>query len=427
MTYPHRDTLLLVLAVAWTIFSSIQVKQPELPSDDRSFRHYFATEYLALKDQMGDSNDSLLFLQVSRVNQLSPAKVEALAMICGLEGRTEDLRKCLARPGLTNGETIAYAFGLRPQPPEGWLARLGSDFFDLQLKALVYERLGETERRAEALFELRVSEASANRDFTAKTVLSYLGLFGLGLLVSMSLTSRQLRRMGQNFFLLTPLHLPRWYIYRVVTALLVVAILLDLAQPGLSALGLASWQFTLIRVLCLSGVLIGSLRTRISPELRLFSLLGLDNLTMRPSHVFRIIGGVAIIAGCSQFAQTLAALLNWPSMPGLERYAPVVENPIGTAVYLLVGCILSAALHEIVFRGLVFRGLMSSMSPRQAILLSALLFAMMYPMPAWPTAFAMGCGLALVYYRTDSLVVPIWSHALWKCLILLLAVLGVTL
>ncbi len=427
MTHPHRDSLFLLIAVAWTVFSSFQVKQPELPSDDRSFRHYFATEYLALKEQMADSSTSLLFLQLNRINELSPAKAEALAMLCGLEGRVEDLRKCLARPGLPNGETIAYAFGLRPQPPEGWLSRLGNDFFDLQLKALVYERLGESERRAEAIFELRVSEASANRDFTAKTVLSYLGLFGLGLLVSMSLTSRQMSRMGQSFFLLTPLLLPRWYIYRVVTALLVVAILLDLGQPSLSALGVAPWQFTMLRVLCLSGILIGSLRTRISPELRLFSLLGLDNLTMRPSHVFRIIGGVAIIAGCSQFAQTLAALLNWPSMPGLERYAPIVESPIGTALYLLVGCILSAALHEIVFRGIVFRGLMSSMSPKKAVLLSALLFAMMYPMSAWPTAFAMGCGLALVYYRTDNLVVPIWAHALWKCLILLLAVLGVTL
>ncbi len=427
MTFPHRDTLLLLLAVAWTMFAAITVRPPELPSDDRAFRHLFATEYLALKRQTLSGNTNLLFLQVDHVRELSPAKVEALAVLCGLEGRLDDLRKCLTREDLPNGQTIAYAFGLRPEAPSDWLAHLRDDYFDHQIKVLVYERQGESERRVEAMFELRVSEAAASRDFTANTVLSYLSLFGLGLLVSMSITSRQFRRMGQNFFNLTPLFLPRWYIFRVVTSLLVVAILLELGQPALTAMGLAPWQWSVIRVLCLSAMLIGNLRAKLRPDLRLFTLMGLDNLTMQPSHIFRIIGGVAIIAGCTQFFQTLAALAQWPTMPGLERFAPIVESPIGIGLYLLVGCILSAAFHEIAFRGLAFRGFLASMRPGQAIVLSAFLYAMMFPMPYWPTAFAKGCGLALIYYRTDSLVVPIWSNALWNCLILLMAVLGVTL
>ena len=76
-------------------------------------------------------------------------------------------------------------------------------------------------------------------------------------------------------------------------------------------------------------------------------------------------------------------------------------------------CILAPLCEEFLCRGMMLRGMLHPMSPRKAILWSALLFAIMHmnPWQAIP-AFLIGLFLGWVYWRTHSMWAPIFLHCL---------------
>ncbi|MDO7885190.1 CPBP family intramembrane glutamic endopeptidase [Hymenobacter cheonanensis] len=77
------------------------------------------------------------------------------------------------------------------------------------------------------------------------------------------------------------------------------------------------------------------------------------------------------------------------------------------------GCLLAPVLEEILFRGILLRGLLRNYSPALAIGQSALLFGIIHFNPA-QSLFALCFGLTLgwIYYRTQSLVLCIVLHGL---------------
>ncbi|QKG58965.1 CPBP family intramembrane metalloprotease [Hymenobacter sp. BRD128] len=80
---------------------------------------------------------------------------------------------------------------------------------------------------------------------------------------------------------------------------------------------------------------------------------------------------------------------------------------------LFFGCLLAPVLEEILFRGLLLRGLLRNYSPVVAIGQSALLFGVFHLNPAQSLfALLMGLMLGWLYYRTQSLALCIALHAL---------------
>lgn len=108
---------------------------------------------------------------------------------------------------------------------------------------------------------------------------------------------------------------------------------------------------------------------------------------------------------------------------GLERFADLIPMPASAQkffeklftkdVFSIITMVIAApVLEEILCRGIVLRGLLKRYSPNQAIVISALFFAVLHmnPWQAMP-AFIGGLFLGWVYYRTKSVFPGMIIHA----------------
>ncbi len=86
-----------------------------------------------------------------------------------------------------------------------------------------------------------------------------------------------------------------------------------------------------------------------------------------------------------------------------------MDSPLWDMV--LSTCILAPLLEEFLCRGMMLRGMLSHMSPRKAIIWSAVIFAVMHMNP-WQSIPALLIGLLLgwVYWRTHCLWATIFLH-----------------
>ncbi len=103
--------------------------------------------------------------------------------------------------------------------------------------------------------------------------------------------------------------------------------------------------------------------------------------------------------------------------PSLET----VASSDGYLLLILVAVVAAPVVEELLFRGLVYRGLTRSLRPGFAAIWSALLFAVMHPLPAWPAIFVLGYLLALVYERSRWLPAAMLLHAVYNATVLALA------
>lgn len=81
--------------------------------------------------------------------------------------------------------------------------------------------------------------------------------------------------------------------------------------------------------------------------------------------------------------------------------------------YLLIGSLIFAPfLEEIIFRGIILSGFISTYSPRKAIIFSAILFGFIHLQPNQVVgAVLIGLFLGWIYYKTKSVGVTIILHA----------------
>lgn len=130
-----------------------------------------------------------------------------------------------------------------------------------------------------------------------------------------------------------------------------------------------------------------------------------------------IVSGAGILVSESQ---------NWmtgyvPAPQFLRDYArplgDLAAHPFSAPFALIV---VAAVTEEFVFRGLVLRGLVSRIGPGRAIALSAGLFSVMHLNP-WqvPATLVIGVLLGWVYWRTRSLALCVFGHALHNAMNLL--------
>jgi membrane protease YdiL (CAAX protease family) len=111
----------------------------------------------------------------------------------------------------------------------------------------------------------------------------------------------------------------------------------------------------------------------------------------------------------------VTSIMNPPPAAQISGAAAYIATHRGLSDYLadVVGtCLATPIVEETMFRGLLFAGLVQWVPAWLAALMSALLFSMWHGEPYRLVILGvMGMGLALAYYRTGSLWVPIAMHA----------------
>lgn len=92
-----------------------------------------------------------------------------------------------------------------------------------------------------------------------------------------------------------------------------------------------------------------------------------------------------------------------------ELMAQLTDDPI---VMVLTAVIMAPIFEEIIFRGIIQKGLINnSVQPWKAIMIASIIFGLVHGNP-WQFAGAtlLGCVLGLVYYKTKSLLLPMLLH-----------------
>ena len=87
------------------------------------------------------------------------------------------------------------------------------------------------------------------------------------------------------------------------------------------------------------------------------------------------------------------------------------DSLLGFVVVFVVGAIVAPIVEELVFRGFLFAGLLQTLPAPVAMFVSATLFAALhFQLLAFPVLLLFGLLLALLYYRSGSLWLPILMH-----------------
>jgi membrane protease YdiL (CAAX protease family) len=118
---------------------------------------------------------------------------------------------------------------------------------------------------------------------------------------------------------------------------------------------------------------------------------------------------LAVSAGLGALLETLGIRQTQPEVFASVRGASVPEF----ALVFLAGAVVAPIVEEVYFRGFVFRGYLEQKGVLRAFAYSAGLFALVHlNLPALLPILAMGLLLALVYYRSGSIVPGIVAHSI---------------
>ena len=127
--------------------------------------------------------------------------------------------------------------------------------------------------------------------------------------------------------------------------------------------------------------------------------------------IFPMMFGMMLIADyTTQLIPTTGGFLGEIYKLYEAEFAKLLMSPVSL---ILMTVILAPILEEILFRGIIMKGMVNNnVKPATAIIVSALIFGAVHFNP-WQFAGAslLGLVLGLVYYKTKSLLMPILLHA----------------
>ncbi|MBV8325491.1 type II CAAX endopeptidase family protein [Chryseobacterium sp.] len=101
----------------------------------------------------------------------------------------------------------------------------------------------------------------------------------------------------------------------------------------------------------------------------------------------------------------------------------LTDDPV---VMVIMTAVLAPVFEEIIFRGIIQKGLMNKgVEPWKAILYASVIFGVVHGNP-WQfiSAVMLGCVLGLVYYKTKSLLMPMLLHGFNNLTLSLLVIYG---
>ena len=95
-------------------------------------------------------------------------------------------------------------------------------------------------------------------------------------------------------------------------------------------------------------------------------------------------------------------------------------------VLILLAVVAAPILEELLFRGFMCRTMLAFWTKKNAVLGSALIFAMVHPGTSFPPVFLLGLATAILYLRSRSVIPGMILHALYNLGIVGLASMGLT-
>lgn len=196
------------------------------------------------------------------------------------------------------------------------------------------------------------------------------------------------------------------------TTLSMPVYMLDMAskQMGLGALaGFASHPLTLAMINLLA---VGA---TIAFGLFLNRMRFWTAFEWRPPSLGQVAGLVVAMLGCilviSEADNLLRMVLPVPEWFLKFMETLTSEGHAASRFFLLV--IVAPFTEELLFRGIILRGLLGRWNAKRAILVSSLLFALIHLNPwQFVTAMLLGCMLGWVYLRTGSVWLCVLGHAI---------------
>ncbi len=202
----------------------------------------------------------------------------------------------------------------------------------------------------------------------------------------------------------------------------------QVAEAALTAAGLSPWHARGCAFLASAAALATALAIIAfsAGERNRSALLTSMGLGKRQSRVHssarsnvRDLAAAVGLAACVFAAQRL-----WPAVHRLaeevSRKQPTVEDVQDWIVVIVLTCVGAPLLEELLFRGMIYRGLRHSLPRGRSAHLSATLFAAIHPPIAWLPTYLLGLIAAKALERTLSLVGPVTIHIGYNAALLVL-------
>ncbi len=104
----------------------------------------------------------------------------------------------------------------------------------------------------------------------------------------------------------------------------------------------------------------------------------------------------------------------------LFNFKHELSNPFDRPLLLFGTVLLAPILEEIIFRGIILKGLLTRYTPKYAIILSAIVFGLVHgkPLQIWG-AFVLGIFFGWIYYKTNSIGTTILLHSFANFVVLI--------
>ncbi|HEY3320653.1 MAG TPA: type II CAAX endopeptidase family protein [Planctomycetota bacterium] len=155
---------------------------------------------------------------------------------------------------------------------------------------------------------------------------------------------------------------------------------------------------------------------------RLWSTLGFCAAKDGPPASF--LRSIATGVGCGLVASVFAVLYLWclehsDLLRALRDQTPRFLPRDDSSAWWLAGLAVFAAplFEEYIFRGLVYRGMRSTMRPAVAILASAAIFAIVHPPISALPVFVLGAMAAVAFEKSRLIIAPILAHMVYNAVV----------
>lgn len=183
--------------------------------------------------------------------------------------------------------------------------------------------------------------------------------------------------------------------------------------------GVNFWLINGAYSICLGGVALLILRLTKQP---LLQTLGIKKDVFGVKKIITLIALVVVLLNVMAVVNNWFAslLTRWGcNLPSGVTREQILANPI---LAVVVACILPAINEELIFRGLLAKGLAQKLGNLPAVLLTGLLFALFHGSPLQTLhQFVLGCLLSMVAISSGSVVLPVLAHLFNNVVALVLA------
>lgn len=426
--------LCFCLAAQW--YAAPPTPPPQLERQEE--RETLIAHYLIFKaSDLTDNTWLKNTLDLLSRTDSSDGLLESVAMIYFMEGEEQSAVTSAQRlPPGPRRDTLLFAFRHGDDLPQDWKSHIDKDWIGAKTTELVYRRLHDAYRQknsqdngyskeiAESVVLSRYFENEARPFEDLWMIYSGLAMLGFALLVAMFFSRRYQQLIGKKFFQLKALVPGSQQILTFVTYFFIAAAAITFFCTLFDGI-LHGALSLLVRISVVGATALFILKNIVYKDETepISQILSFGNLQLQFFNLLQIIGAVAIIVSLYQTIGTLFSFLHWPlnRLGIMNRYQEMLTDPVAATLLIIAFCIIKPFFEEIIFRGYLLRTLKGRLKKRYAILISAFLFAALSPFHSFPTQFAVGCGLSVVYLRSANLSIPIWGHALWNGILLYFA------